>query len=121
MEDDAVGFMDGLDETADLGPHHTLEWQVVRRHHVHCDAAHAERRRDFEPDEACTDHHSMFPALREVDDGTAVGKRSEVVHLRRLMTGNGKPHGIGAGGNQQAAELAPGSVVEKYGMCGRID
>ena len=121
MKDDAVGFVNGSDETADVGPHHTLEWHVVRGHHVHRDAASAERRRDLEADEACADHDGVFRAEREVDDGTAVGKRSEITHLCGVMTRNGQPHGIGTGGNQQTAELAPSSVLEKHRTRGPID
>lgn len=114
-------FVNGLDETTDLGPHHMLERHTASGHHVHRDAAGSKRRRDLESDEASADHDGMFRAAREVDNGTAVGKRSEIVHLRGLVTGNGQPHRIGTGGNQEAAELAPGSVRESHGPPGRID
>ena len=56
MENDAMLFMQRADDVAELRAHHVLQRARLRRDHMDLEPAGAQRRRDFQPDEAGADH-----------------------------------------------------------------
>jgi hypothetical protein len=114
VEYDALRFVQGLNEAADLRAHDTLQRHLIRRDHVDADAPASQRRRDFETDEAGARHHDMLRRARLRDKGAAVGEGTQVVHLRAVRNRNRQAHRIGAGRNQECAERAPLAAFEQH-------
>jgi hypothetical protein len=121
MEDDAVLFVHLADELSDLRAHHALERDRLRRDDVNFDAASAERRGDFEPDEARAHHDCTLRILAALDDRAAVGERSENAHVRQICAGDRKADGIGARRDEERipSEIAP--VLQKHALLRDLD
>ena len=112
MEDDALRFVQRLNEAANFRAHDALERHAFRRDHVDVDPPASQRRRDLEADEARADHHHMFGRARLVDEGATVREGTQIVHLRAVGARDRQTHRIGAGRNQQRAERAPRAAFE---------
>ena len=104
MKDDAVLFVNAANDAADLRSHDARERLGLRRDDVHVELAGAERRGDFQADEARADDDHGCGGRGPRDDRPAVAEAAEVVHLRLRGARNVDLHRIGAGGNQQRIE-----------------
>ena len=61
------------------------------------DPAGAQRRGDFEPDEARSQHDSAAGRLGALDDGAAVGEGAQRVDVRLVGAWDRQPDRLGAG------------------------
>ena len=68
MEDDAMLLMQTAHEVAHLPTENALHGSFFRRDHVHFDVACAQRRCDFETDEARAKHDCAPSRLGALDD-----------------------------------------------------
>ena len=116
-----VLHMQPADEIAQLRTEYALHRTCFRRHDMDLDVARAQRRRNFEPDEACTDDERAARALRAVDDGAAVRERTQRVHMRLVGTGYRKPHWLRARRQQQSVVRHPFASGENEFAGLRID
>ena len=73
MKDDAVFFVNAANDTADLRSHDARERLGLRRDDVHVELAGAERRGNFQTDEARADDHDGCGGCCPRDDRPAVG------------------------------------------------
>ena len=101
MKDDAVLLVERAHEIAELGAENALQRPRFRRDDMDLDAARAQRRRDFEPDEARADDDRAARASSRRDDGAAVGERAQRVDMRQVGAGDRQAHRLGAGREQQ--------------------
>src|SRR5215467_7820622 len=72
VEDHAMVFMQGTHEIAHLRAKDPLHGSPIRGHHMHLDITRTERGRNFEPDEARTEHNSSPRCCRPLDDRATV-------------------------------------------------
>ena len=121
MELDAVLLVHAPHPLPHVRAEHLFEWDLVGGDHRHGEAPGPERRRDFQPDEAGTNHHHLLRRGCGCDDRLAVGERPEQMHMRQLRTGNGQTHRLGAGGQQQPVIRHAAIVVQLHFMPGGID
>ncbi len=112
MEDDAMRFVKGLHEAADLAPHHALEGNAFRRDDVDGDIARAQGCRHLQSNEAgAHDDHAL--CLREaLDDGPAVSERPKIKDARIVCAGNRQTDRLRARREQQGVELPARSVAQ---------
>jgi hypothetical protein len=121
MEDDALRFVQRLNEASDLRAHDALQRHTLRRDDIHVDAASPQRCRYFEADEARAHHHHMLGRARLVDYGAAVREGTQIVHLRAVSTRDRQMHRIRAGCNQERAERARCAALERHLSCVDVD
>ena len=95
------------------GPSTRSSGRRLGRDHVYLDLPRAERRGDLEPDEARADNdRAAWPPPRRLDDRATVGQGAQVVNGRAGLAGHREPNRIGAGGEEERAELPCRSVIE---------
>ena len=117
MEHDAVRLVQLANEAADFRAHYAFQRNAFRPDDVHLEPARAQRCRDFEADEARADDQRPLRRRRSGDDGAAVGKRAQVVDLRIRRARDFEADGIGAGRDQQRAELVLFAVLQMHRLC----
>ena len=100
MKRNALRLVQRSNEPAHFDAHHPLERSAVRRDDIDGDAAGAQRRRDFQPDEAGAGHDDVPGCRRALDDGAAVGERPQIPHAIVLRARDGQVHRVGAGREQ---------------------
>ncbi len=103
VEDDALGFVQGADEIPQLRAENPFEGVGFGPDQVDLAAApSAQRRGDFEADEAGTDDDGASRTRVDgADDGFAVGPGPQVMHVWKIGTWDGESHGFSAGGEQK--------------------
>jgi hypothetical protein len=77
------------------------------------DFARAQRRRDFEPDEARAEYDDPPRCLGAFDDRAAILERTEHEQIGRPGAGQGRGHGLSAGRKKQAIEPNPVAACER--------
>src|SRR5207253_2936012 len=98
MKDDAMRFVNGAHELAELGTHHALERLLLRRDDVDAQAAGAERCGHLQTDEARAHHDDPRRLLCALNNRAAVRERAEIAYGRTVSARNGESHGFGARG-----------------------
>ena len=80
----AVGmlFVQRAHEITHLPAQHAFHRPLLRRHHMNFDVAGAKRRGGLQSDEACPNHNRAARALGRVDDGAAIGERTQRMNMR---------------------------------------
>ena len=121
VKDDAVLLVQDAHELRNLGTEYPLERRAFRRSHVHLDLARAQRRRRFEPDEACAQHHGTLRAFGALDDRAGIGKRAQHEYVRRVGARNVEANRLGPGREQQLVERQAFAVSQTDASPPRVD
>ncbi len=120
-EDHALLPMERAHEVAHLRTEDAFHRPLFRRHHMDFDPARAQRRGDFEPDEARSQHNSAAGRLGALDDGAAVGARAQRVDVWLVGAWDRQPDRLGAGRQQQPVVGDPAPAGKQDFMRARVD
>ena len=110
-----------LHEMTDIVAHDARKRDGLGRHDVDVHFARAQRRRDFQSDEARADDAGALSLFGERDDVAAVGGGAEEVHVRFVRAGDRQAHRISSGGEEDRVEGAPRSVAERERLRLRVE
>ncbi len=106
MKRNTPGFVKRADEVSERLTHHPLQGPCLGRDDMNLDVTLAQRRRDFQADEARSDHDcALCASLDGADDRLTVGLGAQVVNLGQIRARDLKAHGLGAGCQQQCPVL----------------
>ena len=104
MEDDAVLLVKRLHKAAQVGTQNSLHRPFFGRDNVNFNVPRAQRRRDFESDEARAQHDRSARRLRPFDDCSGVAKRAKHKHVGGGRARNGCAYGLGPRGQEKPIE-----------------
>src|SRR5439155_18033278 len=100
MKFHAVCFVSFANQISQFTPENSFEWQRLFSDHSDLDFALSQRRRHFQADEACADHHGAFCIFRFLDDAPAVRQSSQITNIRKILSWNLEPNRLGASRKQ---------------------
>jgi hypothetical protein len=82
MKGNAMGFVEVVDEKANLSSHHSFEGVALRRYDIDGNSTGAQRCGNFQPDKAGANNYYTFCRCHPRDDCLAISELAEIVNLR---------------------------------------
>src|ERR1700691_1935107 len=101
MKHDPVLLVQRTNEITYFEPEDALHWPLFRRHDVHLDFARAQRCRHLKSNKTCTDHEHAARLSRRVNDGAAIGERTQRMNMWLVGARNRQAYRLRAGGQQK--------------------
>ena len=112
MERDAMLFVDRADERSELGAKHARHRDRIGTDDMDLDVVGAQRRSDFETDEARADDHRLAGLFGLCNQRATVVERAQIMNMIEVGAGNVEPDRLGAGGKQKRAIALTAAVGE---------
>src|SRR5262245_7456645 len=100
MKIDAMLFVQGTDEIAQLRPEHPFKRSLLRCDDMHFDIARSQRSGRLKANEARADDDHALRRLCLLDERTAIRERPQGVHMRLIYARNVEPDWLGTGCEQ---------------------
>ena len=96
MEDDTMLLVERAYKIAHLGSEHAFHWPSFRRDHMDLDIARAQCGRDLKPDKAGAEHDCSARGFGTLNNGPAVGKRTQRADVRLIGARDRQSDGLGS-------------------------